>query len=123
MMATREPLVPQGREQGARQETEQRMERANMPKAPTQAGQMIDQFARIGAAPEAAIRPARADFDPLREAGPEAFPFLEDRTAGPTSQATAPQTMVDVFANIATRSNNSLSRAIAARLAEKAGGR
>lgn len=123
-MATSEPLVPKGREQGARQETEAMMDLAGISKTVPAGGrqqQMVETMARAGTAPEAAIRPARPDFDPLLEASPAQFPFLEQRGGAGGIQPTQPQTMVEVFAGIAQKANNGAAQAIAARLAEKAG--
>lgn len=126
-MATSEAMTPSGLPYGERKNVKEGRRRAGLPTgdAPSgpQPGPGGDGARRFieGTRP-APTRPARGDFDPLLEAGPDAFGFLAEGQPLPQPVAEGPPDQVTAFARLAATAQSGFARAIAARLAERQGG-
>lgn len=109
-------LVPKGLPYGERQQAVDSRRRAGLaldpspppPSAPMPAG---------APSPQGQARPTPPRFDPLLETSPDMFPTVGNPQAASPIASPLQMTAKDAFANMAARSQSSLMRTVAARLA------
>ncbi len=108
-------LVPKGLPYGERQQAVDSRRRAGLALDPSPAPVPVP--APAPASTQGQARPTPPRFDPLLETSPDMFPTVGNPQAA--SPIASPMTMTakDAFANMAAKSQSSLMRTVAARLA------